>query len=228
MCGRYSLYAPRSEIARRYRIDEDRLGPAEARYNIPPGTDIPLIATLHGDSGPLSVLMPSRWGFHPPWAGDDAPSPINARAEDVASGGYFRDAFATHRALVPANGWYEWRDTGTGTRQPFFVTRSDGGLMMLAALWQPSRTGDGSSCAIITRPAARELSHIHPRMPVVLDPACWNAWLDPALTDRARIREAARPIPANVLIAYPVDPRANSPVNDDASVVLPLQPAARG
>ena len=155
MCGRYALHAPHSEIAGRYRYQEDWVGDTAPRYNISPGTAITLLAVRDGDAGPADVLMAALWGFHPAWADNKAPSPINARAEKVATSPYFRNAFQHRRALVPANGWYEWRQDGAGGKQPYYITHADGELLMFAGLWEPA-VDDRSTAAIITQPAGSD------------------------------------------------------------------------
>ena len=91
---------------------------------------------------------------------------------------------------------------------------------MFAGLWEPA--GDGRATAtIITQPAVTTLQSIHPRIPTVLAPGCWESWMDPELTDRERIRETARSLPSDALVAYPVSKRVNRPVNDDAAPIEP-------
>ena len=164
--------------------------------------------------------MPSHWGFQPPWPDAKAPSPINARAEQVETSPYFRHAFLKRRALVPANGWFEWRKTEAGDKQLYYITHADGELLMFAGLWEPA--GDGRATAtIITPPAMTTLQSIHPRIPTVLAPGCWESWMDPELTDRERIRETAHPLPSDALVAYPVSKRVNRPMNDNAALIEP-------
>jgi putative SOS response-associated peptidase YedK len=61
------------------------------------------------------------------------------------------------------------------------------------------------------------MAELHDRMPVILDPADYGAWLDPG---RGGL-ELLRPCPEEWLEAVPVSTRVNSPHNDDAS---PLEP----
>lgn len=221
MCGRYSLYSPHGRIAAALGIampppsDDD-----SPRYNIPPGTR-PWTAALASGGVQLESAL---WGFRPPWAGPDAPRPINARAEKVASSRYFAEAFAHDRCLVPADAWFEWYHGEAGKR-PYCVRHRDGELLMLAGI----RTRDaesGEACfAIITQPAVPGLDWLHDRMPVVLDPDCWNAWLDPERTSRSAVRSVVRSLRAEVLESYAVSQRVNRPDNDDAAVLEPATPS---
>lgn len=213
MCGRYVLHTSRSQLAIAFGIDRP-VGDVAPRYNITPGTQITLItAPSPGSDWPVSIGF-GTWGFRPAWANDKAPRPINARAETVATSRYFRDAFAHRRALIPADGWYEWQRDEDGRKQPFYTHRRNGEPLMFAGLWEPTGAGTDCTCLIITQPAAPELAHIHDRMPVALDPGCWWDWLDPAITDRQTIRAAARQLEPGELEAFPVGSDVNRPAND--------------
>jgi len=249
MCGRFALFTPRSRIAEQYfgRTLADPDPPP--RYNVPPGTRIDLITgpdraqntvladtpdhDVHGATNRAVVFRESHWGFRPPWVKDDrAPAPINAKAETVASSRYFKHAFLHHRGLVPTDGWFEWRRTEHG-KQPYFIRHRDGEVLFLAAIWEPLPAGDAqedtdvgqspdSRCAIITQPAAGGIAHIHDRMPMVLDPECRRAWLEPALEDLDGIRRITKRLHPARLEALPVSTRVNKPQNNDPQVLQPL------
>ncbi|WP_440997065.1 SOS response-associated peptidase [Arhodomonas sp. SL1] len=220
MCGRYDLHEPAARIAdaiqARLLLDD-----WQAHYNITPGRVIPVARPGEEGDGADRLLAPAWWGFRPKWAREDAPAPINARAEKVATSAYFRDAFRRHRCLVPANGWYEWQQTPSG-KHPYYFTRADGELLMFAGLWTDAEDVDaGGRCAIITESARGEAKAVHPRMPVVLDRDSWEAWLDPGLTERDAIRGAIRHLDADALTASPVSRRVNRPDEDDAGLLEP-------
>lgn len=218
MCGRFDLSRSAEEVLQTFRALGEAAWPA--RYNIAPGQDIPLV---HVDAAGRRVLAPAYWGFRPHFAEgrEDAPAPINARAEKVAESGYFREAFARRRGIVPADGWFEWRSEA-GARQPYRFHRRDGGLLGLAAIWTSAAdVPSGRRLAIITEPARGVARAVHPRMPVVLAPECWEAWLDPDLQDRAALRAAVTALPTEALIAHPVSRRVGNPRNDDAALVAP-------
>ncbi len=205
MCGRFALYAPLKEIARTYLGTTGPDVEPGPRGNITPGVRIPIIH-VDPETGTEPRLSEAHWGFRPPWAGADAPRPINARAEGAATSAFFREAFTQRRCLVPASGWYEWQRTDRG-RQPYYITLTDpepGEILFLAGLWAAAgEDGTERCCAILTEPATRPLAWLHPRQPVALDPACRWAWLDPERTERAAIRAAARRLPPERLAAQP-------------------------
>lgn len=214
MCGRFVRHRNVYELTRLLSTAWEGPEP-EPNYNVAPGTPIVIVRTHEGQPAEITH---SLWGFRPSWADANAPTPINAKAETVATSRYFRNAFAHHRALIPADGWYEWR-VEDGRKQPYYIRRKDGEVLMFAAIWTPMAEGTASSCAIITQPPQPAIAHIHDRMPVVLDPSCWQDWLDPELTDREAIRQIARPLPRGLLEAYPVSTTVNSVRNNAPELI---------
>ena len=227
MCGRFDLHARPDTVARALGAS----GPSTAwaaHYNITPGRPIAAAfaaSALESQAGSESAQKPildyAWWGFRPDWAADDAPAPINARAETVATSPYFRAAFRHQRCLVAANGWFEWQKTATG-KQPWYVTVHDAPVLFYAGIWTASEQATARCCAIITEPARGVAAAIHPRMPLVLDRACWHAWLDTDLSDRDAIRHAVHRLDPDQLRAWPVSTRVNRPSEDDASLLEPI------
>ncbi|QIT54513.1 SOS response-associated peptidase [Aquisalimonas sp. 2447] len=215
VCGRYAFYDSRRRIAELLHLDSDE-PEFTPHYNITPGTHPPVV--WQDDDG--LQLRQCLWGFRPPWAGDDAPRPINARAEKVATSPFFRHAFARHRCLVPANGWFEWQTREGKGKVPHYITHAENGeLLMFAGIYDPQREDKEANFAIITQPAATPIAHIHPRMPLVLDPGSYGAWLDPSLTERDAIKAAVRSRNAGELLHWAVSTRVNKPDNDDAGII---------
>jgi putative SOS response-associated peptidase YedK len=206
--------APRVNIAPSQEVAAVRLGPGEA-----------------GRGGRHFVWL--RWGLVPSWAKDPGIGNrmINARAETVAEKPAFRAAFRARRCLLLADGFYEWK-TESGRKQPYRITLADAGPFAFAGLWERWADPQGGarggatieSCTIITTVANPRLKAIHPRMPVILDPAAVEPWLDPE-TPGAEARALLRPYPAEALIHYRVSPRLNSPANDDPALIEPLDPS---
>ncbi|MBS8239522.1 SOS response-associated peptidase [Marinobacter lipolyticus] len=220
MCGRFTFYTPPDTLILEFFPEgmevDGKFGPS---YNIPPGVGIPMIrSTMNG----TLVMAHSHWGFRPVWAeGKKAPTPINARAETVATSAYFRDAFAEHRCLIPANGWYEWKQS-EGAKTPYYITSANStrhSTLFFAGLWTPREGDDTTACAIITEPASEPLKHIHDRQPVVLEPDCLRDWLNPALTERPGIRAATHRLDATHLQAYVVSDQVNNPRHDSAELI---------
>src|SRR4051794_19345603 len=180
MCGRYASARSVQDLAVAFGIREDHVeSTLAADWNVAPTK--PIAAVLDRGAGP--VLTSVRWGLVPSWAEDPSIGPrlINARLETAWEKPAFRDAMSQRRCLIPADGWYEWASRPDGTRQPFFLTRDDGGLLAFAGLWELWRDADGRAlptATILTGPAPADLQTVHDRAPVVLPPGAWAQWLD--------------------------------------------------
>jgi putative SOS response-associated peptidase YedK len=220
MCGRYAQTSPADALAKLFGVG----GPLPnlgARFNIAPTQQAPV---LRMDDG-ARALASLRWGLVPPWAKTlgDGPVLINARAETVAEKPAFRDAFRARRCLVPADGFYEWQIMGR-VKQPWRIHRADGGPFAFAGLWErwddPSG-GAVESFTIITTKANAKLTPIHHRMPVILMPDGFAAWLTGG---RAAASALMRPLPDDALDFHPVSTRVNSVANDDASLIDRAEP----
>ncbi len=223
MCGRFTLTSTPELLARRFGLEEP---PSELvpRFNIAPNQDV---ATIRAREDGTRVLEMRRWGLVPAWARDPkiGNRMINARSETVSEKPAFREAYRRRRCLVPADGFYEWRKLGK-VKQPYRITLADGGPFAFAGLWERWRAPDGqavSSFTIITTEANPLLRPIHDRMPVILDPADYDAWLDTAGVGPDQAARRLRPYPDAGLVAVPVSTRVNSPKNDDAACIVPLE-----
>ena len=216
MCGRYALYGP----VKRKRVEDrwfDELAAFGSSYNIAPTETAPVMRVV--DGRPAVALL--RWGLIPYWAKDAAIGNrlINARADTLTEKPAFRDAYRTRRCLVPASGFYEWKKI-PGGKQPWYVTSADGTMLAFAGLWERWRPAGGEpvlSFTIITTDANDPLKGIHDRMPAILWPGDFDAWLktpDPS--------GLLRPCQPEMLTAYPVSPAINSPHNDDPRLVEPV------
>ncbi|MFB6085996.1 MAG: SOS response-associated peptidase [Halodesulfurarchaeum sp.] len=216
MCGRTSLFRPQPEIERRFDATFDR--DVEPRYNIAPGDELSVVHEADQDT-----LTVDEWGFVPSWADafDAGPRPINARAETIREHDLFRSAFENRRALVIADGFYEWAGE-RGGKQPFRVAREGNALFAMAGIW--SRwTGNGEerrTVAIITTEANEVVEPIHDRMPVILPPDRESAWLEPESLERAKA--LLRPSDAADLERYPISTVVNDPSNDSPAVIEPV------
>ncbi len=211
MCGRYALITDGEELATIF--DAPEFVSWSPRYNIAPTQTIP--ALLFADEG-LS-LRHLHWGLVPSWAKDRKNSGrlINARAETVAEKPSFRSAFRTRRCLVPADGYYEWVKHGN-VKQPYFITHIPTRPFTFAGLWEQWQDPNGttlSSCAIITTAANEDLSTLHHRMPVVVEPGDYARWLAPQ-TDKTDLQELLVPAPAGRFTAVPVSTYVNSAAHE--------------
>jgi len=179
MCGRYTLAAPDPAAIRdRFPIGESI--EVRQRFNVAPGDDV-LAVTTDKQGTPRGDLL--RWGLVPSWAKTPATGlkMINARLETVAERPAYRRAFERFRCLIVADGFYEWQRQPSGPKQPFHITRDDGGLFAFAGLWSIWHGDDGArlrTCTILTTAANSAIAGLHDRMPVILAPEAERAWLN--------------------------------------------------
>jgi putative SOS response-associated peptidase YedK len=219
VCGRYAFFSPAEAVRRVFELDE--LPPLEPRYNIAPTQDV--AAVRAGEEGRRSFAI-LHWGLVPKWAKERAIGNrmINARSETLDEKPAFRDAFRKRRCLVLADGWYEWQ-AAAGGKQPWFVRRKDGMPLAFAGLWErwkdPANGSMLESCTIVTTDAAESLRKIHERMPVVLDAADWDRWLDTAFSDTAKLSELLVPFDSKALEAWPVGREVNTPKNEGPGLI---------
>ena len=229
MCGRFTQRFTWREIVAYSRLSTPvpalNLRP---RYNLAPSQNAAVLREANGVRG----LAQFRWGLIPGWAKDPAIGHrlINARAESAATKPAFRAAFEKRRCLVPADGYYEWTGPRTA-RVPWLIVPRGGGLMAFAGLcarWRipedaplrgvlaEHRPGDAvETFTILTTRASAALRPLHHRMPVVLPPEAFDAWLSGG-------EVALGPAPDDLLDALRVGTRVNSPRYDDPACVEPV------
>jgi putative SOS response-associated peptidase YedK len=221
MCARYVITSPAVAIRALFGYDEQPEFPP--RYNVAPTQPIPIVRLQDGKRAFALV----RWGFVPAWVKDPRTFSllVNARGEAVLDKPSFRNAMRRRRCLIPADGFYEWRD-GT-PRRPYFVRPKAGGPIALAGLWESWIGPNGEeveSAAIVTTRANRLLAAIHDRMPVIVPPEAFNLWLDCAKVDATTAAALIAPAPETLLEYYEVSPAVNRAANDAPELIVPAAP----
>lgn len=209
---------------------------AEARdadFNITPRRRIYVVRERPVGSEVQRQVTQLRWGLIPSWskAPDIGDRLINARAETVADKPSFRSAFTERRCLIPADGFYEWQAVaGRSAKQPIYLRRKDGSQLAFAGLYErwcdprEPAAPEIETCTIITTPANALVAPIHDRMPAILEPELWDAWLDPSNADRETLNSFLAPAAEGILEAYPVSREVNSPRNNGPSLIERVAP----
>jgi putative SOS response-associated peptidase YedK len=222
MCGRFTLVAPGEAIAELFQLAE--IPSLVPRYNIAPTQ--PVAAVRLSPSSGARELTYFHWGLIPRWAKDPkiGSRMINARSETAAEKPSFRSAFKYRRCLVPADGFYEWQKIN-GRKQPVRIQMKGGRLFAIAGLWEHWLSSDGSeieSCTLLTTEPNDLLDPVHNRMPVLLDPADFDLWLDAKSYQRADVQQLMRPFSGEEMTFYPVSTHVNNPRNEDPHCIEPL------
>lgn len=187
MCGRYANTKVTTDLATLFEAIDEGDDQWAGSFNIAPTTHAPIVrmsksaggrAGVPNDQG-ARVIDSARWGLVPAWAKDVSIGNrmFNARSETVQTSKAYRRPFAARRALVPADGWYEWQKLPSGAKQPYFMTHRDG--LTFAGLWESWGRGTEGfrSFTVLTCPAIGGLEDIHDRMPLLLPPDTHAAWL---------------------------------------------------
>jgi putative SOS response-associated peptidase YedK len=220
MCGRIRVPEDYSEIKIDLKLHEVTGEFAPPYWNVPPTTMIPAVTSKSG----LRRLEAMRWGLIPYWAKDPKIgfSSFNARADSIETKPAFRGAWkAGRRCLIVTNGFYEWRKAD---KQPFAVALGNKGPMIMAGLYENWRSPEGPwvrSCTIITTDANTLVAPIHDRMPVVLGPDHFAAWLGEETTSPDELKAMLVPYPSERMIVWPVDKRVGNVKNDTPELAEP-------
>jgi putative SOS response-associated peptidase YedK len=215
MCGRFTQRSKLNLLLQQFAIeDHDPHYQLDPRYNIAPSQDVAVVRMINQGQRQLAML---RWGLIPSWADDPKIGyrMINARSDSVATKPSFRTAFKRRRCLIPADGFYEWKNEGK-TKQPYLIELTGGELFAFAGLWESWRGADPpiESCTIITTEANELLSELHDRMPVILSPNDYQPWLDPANEDRESLERLLDPYPASQMRYIAVSTTVNNARNE--------------
>jgi len=203
MCGRFALHANPEVVALLFGLSE--VPAYQPRYNIAPAAQVLVIR----EGGAAFV----RWGLVPRWAKDPSMGAKlnNARAESVAEKPAFRQAFRKRRCLIPASGYYEWK-LENGLKQPYYIYPSGGALFAFAGLWE--QWNDLQTCAVITTAANEKMAALQERMPVIVSPAEYSAWL-------AGGEGLLRPCPETAIGIRRVSRAVNNARNEDPRLIEP-------
>lgn len=220
MCGRYS-FAPKPK-----QLEESLAGvlipdQLEISFNIAPTHQAYVVPA----SRPLT-LEKMDWGLVPHWSqdGKNEGKLINARAEGIEEKPSFRTPVQTHRCLIPADSFYEWKKLPGGRKIPYRILAKNGGLLLMAGIWDEWRHGNTvkRTFSIITTSPNRELSELHNRMPVIFeDERTARSWLADIPLQQALA--LLKPMPDDQLTMYPVSERLNKPDVDDPSLQTAVQ-----
>jgi putative SOS response-associated peptidase YedK len=219
MCGRFTQYRTREEylkqfadeVEREIAYDPEPIG----RYNVAPGTNV-LLLNLRDDS---LHLDPVHWGYGPEWW-DKAPL-INGRVETAATGRMFKPLWNNGRAIVMADGWYEWKRDGS-KKQPYFIYHKSGKPIFFAAIGKApyDKQNENEGFVIVTAASDKGLVDIHDRRPLVLSTSAVMDWLNPDTTS-AEAQDIAKEqsIPSGEFTWHPVSKSVGSVKNQGSELV---------
>lgn len=234
MCGRYATSRTSSQLERDFEAGlGDLYLPADADYNAAPTKPEPLVVSRRDEEGAAMrrEVVTARWGLIPSWAKDPAIGNrlINARSETVAEKPAFAKAFARRRALIPADGFYEWYqpvadEEPKQRKQPFYLTGRRGEHLALAGLYEFWKNPEGVwvlSYTILTTSADGDDGRIHDRAPLLVPAGVRDAWLDTTVTGQEVLAELV-PATPGALDLWPVSTLVNNVRNNGPELIEPI------
>jgi putative SOS response-associated peptidase YedK len=240
MCGRYTLTLDQEALQVALGVEVLLQVHPRPRFNIAPSQKAPVVLREPDGDGP-PVVRALRWGLVPGWARDPTVGNrlINARSETVASKPSFREAFRARRALVPADGFYEWStglprtpgapEPAPRPRTPWLIHRPERELFTFAGLWEwaqpPGSEAPLHTFTLLTAPAAGAMAGLHHRMPVVVHPLLRRAWLEAEDGEEVLAAVLDQAVgEGEAMTADPVSTRVNTPAHDDPELVVSVDP----
>jgi len=196
MCGRFVLDDDGENLQAEFGLAETPM--MAPRYNIAPTQPVAAIGLNKAGQRGLTHF---HWGLVPSWAKDTkmAGRMINARSETAHEKPSFRAPFKRRRCIIPASGFFEWKREGSKKQPVYIHPHPDTGKKFfgIAGLWENWQSADGSelkSCTILTTEPNELMADVHNRMPVILDPADYDTWMD---------TETPLPVISALLTQYP-------------------------
>jgi putative SOS response-associated peptidase YedK len=226
MCGRFSLTVDPGELQEAFSLEVPPPAELGRRYNIAPTQPVAVIP----NESPRRIEL-FRWGLVPAWAKDPqiGNSLINARSETAAEKPAFRAAFKRRRCLILSDGFYEWQREGAGPKArktPMYIQMKDGRPFALAGLWEAWQAPDAAAetglktCTILTTTPNALMAPIHDRMPVILPPTAYAAWLTPGELPPAQVQALLQPFDPGLMTARAISTRVNNPRFDGPEILL--------
>lgn len=236
MCGRYASYRKAQELAEAWHVDRvtEAAAALPPSYNVAPTQPVRVVLEREAteDAGPAHREMhAARWGLVPAWASDlrIGNRMINARLESLEKRPAYRASLERRRCIVAADGYYEWQRRDEGGKVPHYIHGDRAGPIALAGLYafwrDPERADDDPdrwvlSTTIVTGQASGDLARLHDRVPVVLDGATIDRWLDPATRTGEAVDVLTTAAPR--LRFHPVSNRVNRTTVDEPELIEPV------
>ncbi|UXY13544.1 SOS response-associated peptidase family protein (plasmid) [Kosakonia sp. ML.JS2a] len=218
MCGRFAQFSSRDEYLQFLNISGDTVPydpqPLD-RYNVAPGTRVLILSEQEGNCS----LDPVVWGYRPEWWGK--PPLINSRSETAATGKMFSKLWRTGRAIVPANGWFEWKKSGS-RKQPYYIYRSDGRPLFMAAIGHAPFNSDHGheGFVIVTTSSNQGMVDIHDRRPLVFDAEVARIWINESTTpEEAACLADKKALAESAFRWHPVSARVGNPHNQGKEII---------
>ena len=221
MCGRFTVGKP-EKIEVRFKTS-NKMPLFEPSWNVAPSQMVPTITR----NSPNKIRL-MKWGLI--FSKDSKFGTINVRSESTKEKPFFKHFLLDKRCLIVADSFYEWGEVnleGKSEKYPFNFFLKDRRLFGFAGIYNDFNDAEGKpffSCAILTTTPNKKVGKIHNRMPVILNEADEDAWLDPANKDFEKLIKLCAAYPEDEMSMHVVSKRVNSPKNDDEKLIQKFKP----
>ena len=241
MCGRFTITTAPERWVDLLQVSDWPDG-FTSRFNIAPTQNIACVTEAKGRRS--AQMM--KWGLVPSWAKDVkiGVRMINARSETAAEKPSFRTALKKRRCLIPADGFFEWEKIDSKTKQPWLIHYRDHTPFAFAALWESwvppmpdiatsniattsiTTVAPVFSCSILTTQSNSEMAEIHDRMPVVIQPQQYSAWLSSSASP-GQVQQLMNPVADGSWNRFRVNRLVGNVKNDVPECIQPLEQSDR-
>ena len=217
MCSRFSAHASPESFKKRFPYLTFATEP-KRRYNIAPTQSVLIVKN---DS--RNEVISARWGLIPSWSYAQETPRIQTpftECEALANDRTFAPLIQRRRCIILADGFFEWRIDKKCRKIPYFIRLKSREPFAFAGIWDEWRN-KVTSCALITCQANELVRTIHPRMPVIFDPADAMRWIS---SDKRRFKQRMsllRSYPSELMECYPTSRNVDNPVYDAPDVLDP-------
>jgi len=211
MSSKYALYEI-DKISKRFAPDSGVPKGVRPHYNVNPAQSVVAIVNRKG-SNQIELM---KWGFIPAGARDTNSifryKTYNAKSEAIFDKPTWSRAIREQRCLIPANGFFEWKNLETG-KTPYYIQTADQSLFSFAGVYGTWTDPDGITwgmCSIITTASDTDNEMIPSRLPVIVRPEDEADWLSPTISDMNSIYKIMKPYSPEQLKIYRVSDDINS------------------
>ncbi|HKK46689.1 MAG TPA: SOS response-associated peptidase [Balneolaceae bacterium] len=222
MSDRFVLKSSKVEVEQLFEVSTERDDFFESEYNITPGSLIPVVYEEDG----VRNIYNFKWGLIPSEADDETEGIENFEypVESLEENDWLVECLAHRRCLIPANGFYKWKTTKKKST-PFYIRLLSNDLMAFAgvySIWKSASGRDVYSCAMLTVEANALVQPVDDRMPLMLRPEHYKAWLSDKKIEVSDIKQFLGSFSMTEMAVNRVSEDVNNPDNNSEELIQPI------
>lgn len=222
MYDRYTIGASVEGLIKEFGIKN--VGELNATYNAAPTQKLPIITNRKKDH-----IQFFNWGLFSKLSNNKAMSPrlFNLPANTLLNKGMYKKALLEHRCIIPADGFYTWKQVAKKQRIPYYFHPNNRQPFFIAGIWEEYEDIDGSSSQsfnMITVPAWDPVLSFQDDIPAILTLKQAEIWLS-SYSSENDLSSVFEKIYLIDLSYYTVSPLINNLKVSDLSLIEPSQPA---